>query len=162
MYTINNIRMHTRYSNVNVSGGVPVLPIYNVPVVVGGICGYTNRSTLLITNVVMDFLCTAITNAGLIMGNRDALSLVYIRNVTSERDSKYAKGGSVNMYRCIYKTVIPTNLTILDYNILPYGQFHNPSQTTTCKYTWLLPFVQATYTDLGTLLSPEQVSPCTD
>ena len=54
-YIIENIRMHTRYSNINKAGDMPVAPVLNSFKTVGGICGYANKSTLFITNMVMDF-----------------------------------------------------------------------------------------------------------
>ena len=86
IYLITAIKMHTRYSNI--AGKVPN---YNVPVVVGGICGYSTISIMFVVDVVIDFLSTAITNAGLIMGNKDALTLIYIWKVRSETITKYAK-----------------------------------------------------------------------
>ena len=141
--------MHTRYKNVKGR-----LASSNVPVVVGGICGYTYQAKLYITNVIIDFLSTAIKNAGLIAGNRDALSLIYIKNVTSQKNTKFAKS-KVNMYRCIYQSPPAFNLTILDYNTLPYGEKHIPGKhTTSCKYVWLLPFAEAAYQNAETLISP--------
>ena len=86
LYIITAIKMHTRYSNI-----ASKVPNYNVPVVVGGICGYSTKSFLFIIDVVIDFLSTAITNAGLIMGNKDVATIIYIWKVRSETDTKYAK-----------------------------------------------------------------------
>ena len=91
IYLITSIKMHTRYSNVDKSGKFTVPASYNVPMVVGGICGYSVRAIMLIVDVVIDFLSTALQNVGLIMGNKDALTLIYIWKVRSETITKYAK-----------------------------------------------------------------------
>lgn len=59
--------------------------------VVGGICGYSVRSIMLVVDVVIDFLSTALQNVGLIMGNKDMFTLIYIWKVRSETITKYAK-----------------------------------------------------------------------
>ena len=55
LYLIKNIRMHTRYSNVDKVNNMPIVPVLNAFNTVGGICGYANKSTLFITNMVIDF-----------------------------------------------------------------------------------------------------------
>ena len=159
-YKISNIVMHTRYKNNDDYFGVPLAPNLNVPVVVGGICGYTYQSTLKIKNVLIDFLATYLTNAGLIAGNRDFLSTISIKNV-SAASKRYAKSKPY-MYRCIYKAPPGLNLTIKDYNTAPYGERHLPTHRSSCKYVWLIPFVEAAYQNAETMISPNTIFPCVD
>lgn len=149
IYHIENIIMHTRYSNIK---EVPASA--NPHMRFGGICGHIKPTTnVYIKDVVIDYLSTNIANAGLIAGTIYPMGVLKIRNVRSETNRKYAKAWTVPMYRCVYNPM--ANLTILDYNVLPYGEAHNPAPDwKSCRYKWLIPFVEALYQNQNTKKSP--------
>lgn len=150
-YEVENVIMHTRYSN------IPAVPADANPVMrAGGICGHVKPTAkLFIRDVVIDFLSTDITNAGLIAGTVYPLGVLQIHRVRSETNRKYARARTANLYRCVYNPL--ANLTILDYNLLPYGESHDPlTHMSSCRYKWLLPFAEARYHNQDTMTSPIQ------
>ena len=152
-YEVKNIVMHTRYANKAGTVGSS-----NIPKVIGGICGLVDSATLRITNVTMDFLSTYIINAGLIAGQQMAGGIIFISGVKSEGNKKYASSKTANLYRCVYDSGL-MNLTITDYNTIPQTGVHLTGvHTFTCRYVWMLPFAQASYNNIQTMISPEQTA----